>query len=253
MAYSLPTNTDYVSCSYDCHASRNPPSSEPGTDYASASGSPLYASGNGRVAALSRSNSNATGRYLTIDMDDGRRTRSLHLAEIWVEVGWRVEQGQQIGVTGASGFGSNWGYGAHVHQTLIPSHSNDFANTLDFALYVGDPDPDPIPGPTTTMEDDMPAFFDNGRVIVWPNGWANSYDPQVYNAMKGYALDPTNPGNQWVEETWVRENWAALDGVQAQQVKVAQQSATRAASSAVGIGIGVLGLVLFVLGARRGG
>jgi hypothetical protein len=143
MGYNLPTNTAFVSCSQPCHIDRNPPSSEPGTDYGSAYGSPLYAPGNGVVADLKSSNSNATGRYLTIDMDDGRRTRSLHLAEIWVGVGNRVSAGQQVGLTGASGYGSDWGYGAHVHQTLWDGWYYNFCSscTLNFENYVGSPEP----------------------------------------------------------------------------------------------------------------
>jgi hypothetical protein len=143
--YALPTNTDYVSCSWGCHRNRNPPSSEPGTDYASAYGSPLYAPATGRVADRQTSNANATGRFLTIDADDGRRLRSLHLSEIWVNVGDRVSQGQQVGKTGASGYGSDWGYGAHVHETLWSTHAYSFCSscTLDFALYVGSAEPGP--------------------------------------------------------------------------------------------------------------
>ena len=139
MAYAIPTNTDHVSCSQPCHKNRNPPSTEPGTDYASAYGSPLYAPDNGRVVDLKTSNSGGTGRYLCIDLDDGRRTRSLHLSVISASVGQRVSRGQLIGKTGASGHGSDWGYGAHVHQTLWSTHAYSFgANaTLDFAKYVG--------------------------------------------------------------------------------------------------------------------
>lgn len=146
MGYNLPTNTDYVSASWYNHCcERNPPSTEPGTDYGSAYGSPLYAVGTGTVVDLKTSNSNATGRFLTIDLDDGRRTRSLHLSEIWVSVGQRVTQGQQIGKTGASGYGSDWGYGAHVHQTLWSTHAYSFCSscTIDFANYVGQAQPGP--------------------------------------------------------------------------------------------------------------
>jgi len=143
VGYNLPTNTAFVSCSQPCHIDRNPPSSEPGTDYGSAYGSPLYAPGAGVVADLKTSNSNATGRYLAIDMDDGRRTRSLHLSEIWVGMGQRVSAGQQVGLTGASGYGSDWGYGAHVHQTLWDYWGYDFCSwcTLNFENYVGSPEP----------------------------------------------------------------------------------------------------------------
>jgi murein DD-endopeptidase MepM/ murein hydrolase activator NlpD len=144
MGYHLPSDTDFVSCSWQCHRDRNPPSSEPGTDYGVGYGHILYAADNGTVVDYKTSNSNATGRYLTIDLDDGRRVRYLHLSEIWVTSG-RVGKGQQIGKTGASGYGSDWGYGAHVHASLWPGHYYEFCSscTIDFALYVGSSDPAP--------------------------------------------------------------------------------------------------------------
>lgn len=166
MGYHLPSNTDYVSCSWQCHRDRPTPSSEPGTDYGSAYGSPLYAPGAGTIVDYSHSNGGATGRYLTIDLDDGRRTRSLHLAEIWVTSG-RVSAGQQLGLTGASGYGDNWGYGAHVHQTLWDGWYYDFCSscTIDFANYVGSAEP-----------------AGNQRV-VGPNGANGRSDPSTANAV----------------------------------------------------------------------
>lgn len=143
MGYAVPTNTREISCSWQCHRDRKPPSTEPGTDYAGPNGggygAPLYAAGAGTVVDLKHSNTGATGRYVTIDLDDGRRTRSLHLSEIWVSVGQRVSRGQQIGKTGASANGNNWGVGAHVHQTLWARHAYSFGSnaTLDFDTFVG--------------------------------------------------------------------------------------------------------------------
>jgi murein DD-endopeptidase MepM/ murein hydrolase activator NlpD len=160
MGYALPTDTDYVSASWQSHRNRNPPSTEPGTDYASGYGSPLFAPGDGTIVDLKSSTSSATDRYLAIDLDDGRRARSLHLAEIWVHNGWRVGRGQQIGLTGASGWGSEWGYGSHVHETLWNFHGYQFCPdcTIDFAPYVGGdtPPPEPEPEPIPEEEDDMP-------------------------------------------------------------------------------------------------
>lgn len=167
MGYALPSNTSYVSCSWQCHRNRPTPSTEPGTDYASAFGSPLYAVGAGRVVDVKRSNSGATGRYVTIDLDDGRRTRSLHVQEIWVSVGQRVGRGQQIGKTGASGFGSDWYYGPHVHQTLWAGWYYAFGPnaTIDFAPYVGPvdppkPPPPPPPPPPPTEEEEIMGAVD---------------------------------------------------------------------------------------------
>jgi hypothetical protein len=143
--YLRPSDTDWITASWQSHRDRNPPSSEPGTDYGSAYGAPLYAVDNGTVTYVKTSNSEATGRVIEYRLDDGRTTRSLHLSEVWVSVGQRVSRGQVIGKTGASGFGSNWGYGAHVHQTLWPGNAWS-APTIDFALYVGE-EPEPPPPP----------------------------------------------------------------------------------------------------------
>src|SRR5688572_14569339 len=105
--YALPTITDYVSCSRQCHIDRPTPSSEPGTDYGVAYGSPLFAVESGRVTYTRTGNHGPTGRYIEYVLDDGRTTRSLHLAEVWVKPGDRVARGQQIGKTGASGNGSD--------------------------------------------------------------------------------------------------------------------------------------------------
>jgi hypothetical protein len=54
-----------------------------------------------------------------------------------------------MGLTGASGYGSDWYYGPHVHQTLWPGAIWG-APTIDFQLYVSD---EPAPGPRG--EDEM--------------------------------------------------------------------------------------------------
>lgn len=144
MGYVTPTGKREISCTWQCHRNRNPPSSEPGTDYAGPTsggyGSPVYAPHNGTVADVKHSNTSATGRYVKINLDDGRGTRTLHMAEVWVAVGQRVARGQQIGKVGGSANGSDRGVGSHAHQTLWPTHAYAFGSnaTLDFDKYVGD-------------------------------------------------------------------------------------------------------------------
>lgn len=183
MSYVLPTPTDFVSCSWQCHRDRNPPSTEPGTDYGCGYGSAVYAAGNGTISDLKTSNSNATGRYCTIDLDDGRRTRTLHMAEIWVGVGQRVNQGQQIGLSGASGYGDDWYYGPHAHQTLWSCWCYNFCATctIDFALYVG-----------------PPALAGNQR-LVGPNGANGRGDPST----NGPALQFLEPNTVANFDGWV--------------------------------------------------
>ena len=128
--YALPTNTDYISSSFRDHRRRKPPSSEAGTDFGCAYGSPLYSPYDGVVVDVKHSNTGAMGRYAKINLDDGKGTRGIHAAEIWVKVGQRVHRRQQIGLTGASANGSNWGIGAHVHQTLWPTWAYAFGDSV---------------------------------------------------------------------------------------------------------------------------
>lgn len=137
--YALPTNTDYISSDYWDHRNRRPPSQEAGTDFGVAYGSPMYSPYDGVVVDVKHSNSGAMGRYAKINLNDGQGTRGIHGAEIWVGVGQSVHRGQQIGLTGASAYGSDWGVGAHIHQTLWPTWDYAFGDgaTINFMDYVG--------------------------------------------------------------------------------------------------------------------
>lgn len=143
MGYASPTGSTEVSCDWACHRNRPTPSTEPGTDFAGPTsggyGSPVYAPGDGVVVDVKRSNTSATGRYVKINLDDGKGTRTLHMAECWPNVGDRVRRGQQIGKVGGSANGSDRGVGPHAHQTLWPTHSYAFGKdaTLDFQRYMG--------------------------------------------------------------------------------------------------------------------
>lgn len=152
MGYALATDTDWVTCSWQCHKNRNPPSSEPGTDLGSGYGSPVYAVENGTVTYVKTSNSGAMGRVVEYVLDDGRATRSLHMSETWVAVGWRVSRGQTIGLSGASGYDSDYYYGPHLHQTLWPGAAWA-APTIDYMNYVGGSPTPPTPQPLPTSSE----------------------------------------------------------------------------------------------------
>lgn len=131
-----------VSASWQAHKDRTPPSSEPGTDYATPYGAAASAPWGGVVIETKTDNGGAMGRFAAIALDDGRTWRALHLASVAVRVGDRIERGDQVGVTGASGYGSDWYYGPHIHETLWPGAY--WANpTIDFELYVGANPPEP--------------------------------------------------------------------------------------------------------------
>lgn len=137
--YLRPTTTPTISCSWQCHRDRRPSSTEPGTDYACAYGSSLVAPEDGVIVDVKTTTSTATGRYVTIDLADGYRIRLLHLSRVLVSVGQRVKRGQEVAKSGASGFGKDWGYGAHVHVTLWNRHGYTFGSsaTLDFVRFLG--------------------------------------------------------------------------------------------------------------------
>jgi murein DD-endopeptidase MepM/ murein hydrolase activator NlpD len=142
MGYLRPVNAP-ISDDRSEHLARSTPSAEPGTDYACGYGTPILAAASGTVVDRQTHNGNATGRFVTIDLDDGRRVRYLHLASVEVKIGDRVSRGQRIAVSGASANGNDWGVGPHVHVTLWPSHgyvfnnsrSRSFTGTLDFEQF----------------------------------------------------------------------------------------------------------------------
>lgn len=164
MGYLRPTDGRTL-CSRDCHRGRNPPSQEAGTDIWADFGTPLRAADAGRVYEVGGSILAATGFFVTIDLDDGRRIRYLHLWDRYVKRGDRVARGTVFARSGGSGYGSMTAAGGpgtvgrHVHVTLWPTHSYDFgtnARTLDFEQFA-----DPIGssasvgGVTSPEEDDM--------------------------------------------------------------------------------------------------
>jgi murein DD-endopeptidase MepM/ murein hydrolase activator NlpD len=139
-------STDWVSCDWRCHKDRNPPSGEPGTDIGCSYGSLIVAPESGTVTYVKWDNSGGMGRTVQVLMIDGKETRPMHMSEIWVTSGQWVSRGEGLGLSGGSGFGDDWYYGPHNHQTLWdgPAWSGP---TIDFELYVGEPTPPP--------EDDM--------------------------------------------------------------------------------------------------
>ncbi len=72
-----------------------------GTDYAAPAGTPVQAIGAGTVIFAARSGD--SGNMVTLRHTNGYETQYLHLSRILVRSGQRVEQGQQIGLVGATG------------------------------------------------------------------------------------------------------------------------------------------------------
>ena len=99
------------------HPLRHRQSFHAGTDYAAAVGTPVVALGDGVVAKVKRSWT--AGKFVVVRFNDGERTyeaKYLHLSAFapGLAAGTRVEQGQLIGRTGATGRVT----GPHLHFEL---------------------------------------------------------------------------------------------------------------------------------------
>ena len=106
-----------------------------GIDYAAPSGTPILASGNGRVKTASRTQAN--GNFVVLQHGEQFTTKYLHLSKFarGVKGGARVKQGQVIGYVGATG----WATAPHLHYEFLVNgvHKNPRTVTL--------PDAEPIP------------------------------------------------------------------------------------------------------------
>lgn len=126
-----------ISDTYADHLARN--SAEPGVDVKTPVGAACYAPADGTIAAVHTSTSGATGRYVTVRTAGDAWFRLLHLSEVLVAAGDPVTQGQIVGRTGGSGFGSESYYGPHVHITFWSGPSTtqpSFDTTEDFQAYM---------------------------------------------------------------------------------------------------------------------
>ncbi len=85
-----------------------------GVDFALPSGSPVYATGAGRVYKVTHSRS-GYGNEVVIDHGYGYKTRYSHLSSILVSEGQTVERGDYIAKTGSSGRST----GPHLHYEVI--------------------------------------------------------------------------------------------------------------------------------------
>lgn len=86
-----------------------------GIDYAAPSGTPILASGDGRV--LQASSSKPNGNFVVIQHGEQFVTKYLHLSKFarGVRAGARVKQGQTIGYVGSTGYAT----GPHLHYEFL--------------------------------------------------------------------------------------------------------------------------------------
>lgn len=104
-----------------------------GQDFATATGTPVYATGDGQVVSAQFQFS-GYGNEIVIDHGYGYQTRYAHLNTIIINEGMKVKRGEQIGTVGATGKVT----GAHLHYEVIyqgnkvnPMNFMDFNMPLD--------------------------------------------------------------------------------------------------------------------------
>ena len=111
-----PVDFKYISSSFNprrLHPVTGRVSAHRGIDYAARTGTPVVASGNGKVikSAYNRLN----GNYVFIQHGSQYVTKYLHLHKRYVKTGQKVKQGQRIGSVGATGRVT----GAHLHYEFL--------------------------------------------------------------------------------------------------------------------------------------
>lgn len=163
MAYIRPSKPA-INDTWNGHRRRDPPSSEPGVDYRCSVGDDVVAPADGVVHAVKDSTSGASGR--AIMLRTGRDWhRGLHLSQIFVSAGDRVEQGQLIARSGASARGREDGVGQHLHWSFWFDRGNDvpvpgLTDTDDFESFITSP------GLASTFEEEDPLFTDQDRALL---------------------------------------------------------------------------------------
>ena len=116
-----------------------------GIDYAAPTGTPVLASGDGKVTTVSRSNAN--GKYVVLRHGEEFVTKYLHLSRFarGIRRGSRVEQGDIIGYVGATGAAT----GPHLHYEFLVNGVHRNPRTVSL------PDAKPV------TRNELPRFTEN--------------------------------------------------------------------------------------------
>ncbi|MBD3647878.1 MAG: peptidoglycan DD-metalloendopeptidase family protein [Pseudomonadales bacterium] len=147
-----PVHFKYVSSSFNLnrlHPIHKRVMPHRGIDYAAQRGTPVVASGDGRVL-IARQN-NASGRYVVIQHGEQYQTKYLHLSGFakGIRPGKDVSQGQTIGYVGATG----WATAPHLHYEFLVNgvHRNPRTVELPKAEPIGDTELDRFKAQTSSI------------------------------------------------------------------------------------------------------
>ncbi|HHG85374.1 MAG TPA: M23 family metallopeptidase, partial [Bacteroidetes bacterium] len=96
-----------------------------GLDFACQTGTPIYATGDGRIDAVGFTG-NGYGLNVNIDHLNGYRTKFAHMSEARVTDGQSIKRGQLIGYSGNTGMST----GPHLHYEIM--HNGVKIDPIDF-------------------------------------------------------------------------------------------------------------------------
>jgi len=157
-----------ITDSFDGHRGRtNPPSRNPGTDYGVAYGTVVKAPADGTVTGIVPTFRGSGGRMIFMSFPGGFNADFLHLSAIDVIEGQEVKQGQRIGLSGASGLGSERGYGAHLHFSFRTGGSPTMGEgNMDFEKFLNAPSVAPAKAPAKGKAAAKPKEAGNTYKVV---------------------------------------------------------------------------------------
>lgn len=136
---------------------------------------------------------------LIIKRDKGGKTRVRHLGSVVVKKGDVITPDTILGYAQGRG-----GKSPHIEDVnkigIRVQHVPDAIKIIPVAENVS---------VITIGEDEMKPIFLGLNRISWPCGYINSYDPNVYNAIK-LVIEKGDREESRVQ-TYIRESWAAID------------------------------------------
>ena len=98
-----------------------------GMDFAAETGTPVYATGNGKVAEAGWKQ--GYGNSVLINHGYGYQTRYAHMSKILVRPGQEIKRGEEIGLVGSTGKST----GPHLHYEVIYKGKHD--NPINYYFF----------------------------------------------------------------------------------------------------------------------